>query len=104
MLESDKILPSGLRRRTSVSSDGILQVETSDPYADAILEHNLKLRNEGAVTKGVDIHHALDIPEFAYAMLCRKYPDLDCGDGEIEGRAWKKFIASTESIPYRVTG
>ena len=101
-LETDKILPSGLRRRTSVSGN-ILTIETSDPNSDRILAENQKWRNEGLIKKRPDLHFAISMPEFEYYMLMRRYPDLDSKDSEICTKAWKKWIASSESRPYRVT-
>ena len=107
MLETDKILDSGLRRRTSVSMDGarpILSVETTAPGSDAILAQNQLIQNEGLVQQKQDLHWSLSIPEFDYAIMVQTNPDLESHDFEIKTRAWKKYIASSESRPYRVTG
>lgn len=45
---------------------------------------------------------ALSIPEFDYYVLQQRFPDLKSPDHEIRLKAWKKFIASPLSEPYRV--
>lgn len=35
-------------------------------------------------------------------LLARKYPDLQHWDTDIRGKAWRKFMASSESKPYRM--
>ena len=102
MYETDNILPSGLRKRTSVTGS-ILTVETSDPNSDRILKQNELLRNESIVKQKDDLHWSLSFPEFDYHMLLRRKPDLASPDAEISTRAWKKYISSSESKPYRVT-
>lgn len=82
----------------------ILTTETSDPNSDRILEQNELIRNENLVTQRPDLHWSLSLPEFEYHMLIRKNPDLGSPDSGISTRAWKKYIASSESRPYRVTG
>lgn len=43
----------------------------------------------------------LEIPVGILHFLKRKYPDLDSKDSGIKTRAWKRFIASPESKPFR---
>ncbi len=46
---------------------------------------------------------ALQIPMSHRRALGIKYPELNSTDWETNTRAWKKFAASDESKPYRVT-
>jgi hypothetical protein len=45
---------------------------------------------------------ALSVPEEDHLALCLKYPDLASVDAGIRSAAWGRFIASSESLPYRV--
>jgi hypothetical protein len=45
---------------------------------------------------------ALTIPAEDHEQLTEKYPDLKSRDAHIRSAAWKKFISSAESEPYRV--
>lgn len=79
------------------------------PNADraAVLELAAKRRAEGARPAAIDAgdgsfaYSALMIPELDYHVLMIKNPDLNSKDAEIQTRAWKKFILSPESLPYR---
>jgi hypothetical protein len=102
--ETSRITPQGLLVETSVSPDGILTTRTTAPQSRAILEQNKLLRNEGLVKNKDELHFELSIPEFDYHMLCRKYPDLACGDPDTEDMAWRKFLRSSEAKPYKVIG
>ena len=44
---------------------------------------------------------ALDIPTDHYEVLTLMYPDLKCPDAEIKLKAWKAFVISDESLPYK---
>lgn len=46
----------------------------------------------------------LEIPEVDLHFLKKANPDLDSRDGEIKRRAWRKFLGSPESLPYRTRG
>jgi hypothetical protein len=83
--------------------DGNAITATFDPNAKRILEENEGIRNSGIVEQKGDMHWALSMTQMQHAQLCRRYPDLASHDGEIHGKAWKKFLASSESKPYRVT-
>ena len=43
------------------------------------------------------------IPTLVLRQLKKKYPDLDSPDRMTKVRAWKKFLASTESKPWRTS-
>jgi hypothetical protein len=44
----------------------------------------------------------LSIPFEDYLALQVKYPELASPDGQIKTRAYKRFMASPESKPYRL--
>lgn len=83
--------------------DGKAITATFDPNARRILEENEGIRNSGIVEQKADMHWALSMTPMQHAQLCKRYPDLASHDSEIHAKAWKKFIASSESKPYRVT-
>jgi hypothetical protein len=95
-------LPSGFMERRTVVDDQLF-VETWDDREHAVLAENERWRNEGVIKNRPDIHFELSLPEFTYYMMVRNNPDLESEDHDIKSRAWKRFIASDESKPYRVT-
>ncbi len=69
----------------------------------AILEDNQRLRNEPEALRTLSFAQpSLNIPEPDLYALWRKYPDLNAKDKMTKRNAWLKFIASSESDPYRV--
>jgi hypothetical protein len=46
----------------------------------------------------------LEIPVMDLHFLKKANPDLDSKDATIKTAAWKKFLASPESLPYRTRG
>lgn len=69
----------------------------------AILEDNLRLRNEPEALRTLSFAQpSLNIPEPDLYALWRKYPDLNAKDKMTKRNAWLKFIASSESDPYRI--
>jgi len=66
-----------------------------------ILEQNRALRNEGVKDMSF-MRWALSIPEVDFMNLVRKYPDLQSRDANSKTRAWRRFISSAESVPYRM--
>ena len=67
-----------------------------------ILEQNQRIRIEDAAAEQDMGRIELHIPELDLAVLKIRYPELACRDHEIYNRAWDKFIASSESLPYRI--
>ncbi len=68
-----------------------------------ILERNARLRNNrGAIKDCSFARMHLSIPFEDYEMLRRKYPILKAGSNHERSQWYKKFIRSSESIPYRV--
>ncbi len=47
-------------------------------------------------------HVALSIPEYDYFILQIRFPELASRDAGVRLAAWKRFIASPLSEPYRV--
>jgi hypothetical protein len=45
---------------------------------------------------------ALSIPFVKWLEIRRKYPDLASDDAQVKSRAYARFMASAESMPYRV--
>lgn len=87
----------------TLETNGRLTREVRSANQAAILDLNQRRRLEPDSMRKVDWARAeLDIPEAHYHVLCSKYPDLKCWDKEIRSKAWDKFIASSESRPYRV--
>ena len=83
--------------------DGKATTVTFDPNAKRVLEENQGIRNSQIVKQKADLHWALSMTPLQYAQICKRYPDLKSDDNEIQTKAWKRFIASSESKPYRVT-
>ena len=70
---------------------------------DAILERNHQLRiNPGAQRDLSFARQVLSIPELDHYYLMKKYPDLQSTDAKVKQRALAKFMASSESAPYKV--
>ena len=68
-----------------------------------VLEDNQRRRLSCVVPKSSWCEHALSIPEGDMQRLYSRYPELRCWDKDVRTRAWKRFLASSESRPYRVT-
>ena len=98
------------------ATDGVLVRETVwdgdkahgrllQPTRNLILERNQELRkNPDAIKKLQAMGWALSIPEADYYALRARNPDLASDCAQTRTAAWKKFIASDESLPYRVRG
>ena len=73
------------------------------PLEDTILDFNAELqKNPGALRDLTSMGWELNIPELHYHRLVKAHPDLGCPDSSIRTAAWRKFIGSSESDPYRV--
>ena len=68
-----------------------------------VLRHIREMREQKMVRRTDVLRWALSIPRVDRYLLGVKYPDLNSRDAETRTRAWKKFMASSESRPYRVT-
>jgi hypothetical protein len=68
-----------------------------------ILDSNARLRREPEALRNPDgMRWALQIPDDDLDLLVRANPDLASNDRQIHHEAWKRFMASDVSIPYRV--
>jgi hypothetical protein len=86
-------------------SEGVLYRELSQPSRDLILQRNAELRKQPGALRDLSFGRlALTIPLEDLDALRAKYPDLASRDAGIRSAAWKRFIASAESKPYRVKG
>jgi hypothetical protein len=69
----------------------------------AILERNKALQNAPGSINDLSFGRlALSWPELDYHYWIKKYPDMASDDRAIRDAALAKFMASSESIPYRV--
>ena len=66
-----------------------------------MLETNRQLRREGLNDLSFG-RWALSIPEIDYKKLVLANPALKSQDAVERTLAWKSFMASPESVPYRV--
>ena len=93
------------RQYRSVPHEGKLysRLTMSTNIRTAILERNHQLRiNPGAQRDLSFARCVLSIPELDLYYLVKKYPDLQSNDKELKQKALAKFIASSESAPYKV--
>jgi len=75
----------------------------SQPSRQLILDRNATLRQIPGAVRDLSFGRlALTIPLEDLETIRDKYPDLRSKDPEIKRRAWHAFIASSESLPYRV--
>ena len=82
---------------------GELVRKVTQPSEDPILERNRELRKNPAALHSLDsMGLELTIPELHYWRLVKKYPELGAPDAATKTRAWRRFMGSSESDPYRV--
>jgi hypothetical protein len=70
-----------------------------------ILERNSELRKNPEAwkkDKNIGMGVELTIPLMDLYYLKKANPELDSSDAMVRTLAWKKFMASSESDPYRV--
>jgi len=83
--------------------DGYVLSEVHQPERDAIMAETQAIRTHDTPPDDLSFGRwCLRIPELDLMLLKRKYPELDSKDGQIKTQAWKKFLSSSESKPYRV--
>ena len=91
-----------LRKRVFMEGRNLVS-ETTQPSQEAILRDNAEIRKSpGALRKLDAMQWELQIPQLDFDKLIKCNPGLTDPDGPARARAWKAFIASAESIPYRV--
>jgi len=94
------------------ASDGVLLREVyaecggvtgrlSQPGREAILEKNARAQIERPNRDLTFGRMVLNIPFLDRHVLRTTHPELDAPDKEIRTAAWVKFIASSESRPFR---
>lgn len=80
--------------------------ERVQPARKATMQAIADVQRAGYLNGHVDTsmgRWALSIPHADYWNLVAANPDLNSPDKGIMNRAWRKFTASAESLPYRVT-
>lgn len=96
-----QLLHDDLRQRVWFEK-GHMVVESTQPNRKQVLEQVKDRRNNPEVMRKLDFGvAALTIPQLDYQRLIRIYPDLICPDGHTQTVAWRKFMASSMSEPYR---
>jgi len=84
-------------------SEGVLYRQMTQPERPLILNRNAELRKNPGVINDLSFgRQMLSIPEIDYIALCRKYPVLVNGSNKEIEIFYKKFIKSSESLPFRV--
>lgn len=68
----------------------------------ARLEQNKRMRNETPTRDLSWARWTMSIPQLDWYYLCKKYPDLASQDKHTREAALAKFMASSESAPYKV--
>lgn len=86
--------------------NGAIVRENYQPTRNAVLREVEARRNNPGSVRDVDGlgRCALTIPQLDLQRLFRMFPDLKCPDGHVQTAAWKKFLASSLSEPYRNHG
>jgi hypothetical protein len=92
------------REFRSVPHEGKLysRLVMSTDIRQARLENNKRMRNEKVVRDLDWARWSLSIPQLDWHYLCKKYPDLASQDKHTRETALAKFMASSESAPYKV--
>ena len=93
-----------------LAQDIVLQPHENRAYVHTYGTHDdqhkafaAELRKEGGVRDRDGLGRlALTIPPGDYQALRRANPDLASSDAKVRTAAWKKFMRSPESLPYRV--
>ncbi len=82
---------------------GRLVRRQAQPSEDTILQFNAELQKQPeALRKLTSMGWELNIPELHYHRLVKKYPALGSVDSKERTEAWRKFLGTSESDPYRV--
>jgi len=80
---------------------GCLVRENYQPSRTAVLEETKRRRIEGVNVDAPFGRNMLTIPQLDYQRLIKHYPALNSLDVVEQTKAWKKFLRSAESEPYR---
>jgi hypothetical protein len=93
---------AGAIRQRTVLEGGRVYNDWQQPDRDRKMAEVARIRRERAARKMAWGQPALEIPELDLAMLKLRNPDLDAPDRATKLAAWRRFMASPESAPYRV--
>ena len=94
---------NGIIRKRFWMDGAKLVVKSMQPSRAAILNDNAEIRRNPLALRKLDaMQWALQIPTDDYDKLLGCNPDLTHTDAETRNAAWKAFIKSPESLPYRV--
>lgn len=91
-----------LVRELYAEPDGTVSSRLHQPSRDAILERTARVRAEKPLRDLTFGRKVLDIPVIDRFVLHFTHPELDDPDTATRTRAWHRFIASSDSAPYRV--
>lgn len=80
---------------------GCLVRENYQPNRTAVLENTKRRRIEKINVDAPFGRNMLTIPQLDYQRLIKFYPALNSHDTVEQTKAWKKFLRSPESEPYR---
>lgn len=100
---NSRVEGSSLVKQIGRDCDGKLQSRLLQTDRIAILQDVQGMRNAGVVQDREGLGRwALTIPNVDYSALVEKYPELQAPDNDVRQHAWRLFLASDESAPYRV--
>ena len=68
---------------------------------ESIVTENSEVRARGGSRMMEWGQHQLQIPNRVLAQLMLRYPELNSPDPETKTKAWKKYLRSNASKPYR---
>ena len=89
---------------TPVEQDGKVLFDWQQPGWRSMLD-GLQAVRDNRLTRSMDWGVSeLEIPVGMLHFLKKRYPDLDSKDHQIKTNAWKKFLASPQSKPFRTRG
>ena len=93
---------AGEIRQVTYVEDGVVHRGRFQPNERDILKFNQETFDAGAARDLSFAAPQLNIPENHLYLLWKKYPELNSPDAGIKTRAWRRFLNSAESKPYRV--
>ena len=82
--------------------DGVIYRELVQPSRLLVLERNQAMRNAGGPKDLSFGRWQLCIPLEDLAVLKQRNLELGARDNATRTKAWQRFVASPESLPYRV--
>ena len=93
--------PNDVKTRVWFENGHIVR-ENYQPSRTAVLEATKYRRDHPGIMQDAPFGRAmLTIPELDYQRLIKHYPALDSLDAVEQTKAWKRFLRSAESEPYR---